>query len=136
MKLNRQQQGLATVEFAIVGTLLLTILFGICDMAILLCNQAIITNASWGATRSGVVYKVPPLTDTEIKAVATNYCSDLMNSKTGITPTVTVTHLTKDAIGLPLKVNVTYNYSYFVLNTLIGLPNPITLSATSTMYYE
>jgi len=136
MKLKRQQQGLATVEFAIVGTLLLTILFGICDMAILLCDQAIITNASWGATRSGVVYKVPQLTDTQIQAVATNYCSDLMNSKTGITPTVTVTHLTKDAIGLPLKVNVTYNYSYFVLNKLIGLPNPITLSATSTMYYE
>ena len=136
MKLNRQQQGLATVEFAIVGTLLLTILFGICDMGILLCNQAIITNASWGATRSGVAYRNPLLTDTQIKAVATNYCSVLMNSKTGITPTVTVTHLTADAIGLPLKVNVTYNYSYFVLNTLIGLPNPITLSATSTMYYE
>lgn len=136
MKLNRQQQGLATVEFAIVGTLLLTILFGICDMAILLCNQAIITNASSEATRSGIAYRNPLLTDTQIKAVATNYCSVLMNSKTGITPTVTVTHLTADAIGLPLKVNVSYNYSYFVLNKLIGLPNPITLSATSTMYYE
>jgi Flp pilus assembly protein TadG len=136
MKLQRQQQGLATLEFAIVGSLLLTILFGICDMGILLCNKALITNASREATRSGIVYRATLLTDTQIKAVATNYCSDLINSVAGVTPTVTVTHLAADAIGLPLKVNVTYNYSYFVLNTLIGLPNPITLSATSTMYQE
>ena len=86
MKLQRQQQGLATLEFAIVGSLLLTILFGICEMGILLCNKALITNASREATRSGVVYRYPLLTDTQIQAVATNYCSDLMNSKTGITP--------------------------------------------------
>ena len=105
-------------------------------MGILLCNKALITNASREATRSGIIYRATLLTDTQIKAVATNYCSDLINSLAGVTPTVTVTHLAADAIGLPLKVNVTYNYSYFVLNKLLGLPNPITLSATSTMYQE
>ena len=136
MKLKRQQQGLATLEFAIIGSLLLTILFGICDMGILLCDKALITNASREATRSGIVLRTTLLTDIQIKAVATNYCSVLINSVKGVTPAVTVTHLAADAIGLPLKVNVTYNYSYFVLNNLLGLTNPITLSATSTMYYE
>jgi len=139
MKLKRQQQGLATVDFAIVGLLLLTIMFGIFEMGILLYDQAIITNASREAARSGIVLRKNPLTPAQIQAVATNYClNNLVTFQTGVTPTVTVTQLAADTIGSPLRVNVTYNYTYLVLSTLTAgvIPSTKLLTATSTMYYE
>jgi Flp pilus assembly protein TadG len=139
MKLKRQQQGLATVDFAIVSLLLLTIMFGIFEMGILLYDQAIITNASREAARSGIVLRKNPLTPAQIQAVATNYClNNLVTFQTGVTPTVTVTQLAADTIGSPLRVNVTYNYTYLVLSTLTAgvIPSTKLLTATSTMYYE
>ena len=117
----------------------MTIMFGICEVGILIYDHAIITNASREAARSGIVLRTSLLTDVQIQAVASAYClNNLVTFQAGVSPTISVTHLAADSIGRPLQVKVTYRYTYLVLNTLTAglLQSPILLSATSTMYYE
>jgi Flp pilus assembly protein TadG len=153
MKLSDNQKGAETVEFAIIVPILLLVLFGIMEFGLVLYDKAVITNASREATRSGISYRCPALTTTDITAVVTNATSLNGNSllysfASGVTsPQVTVSPDPSTIAncfansGQPLTVTVTYNYHFLALGGLMslfvpGFSNPITLSATTVMNYE
>ena len=67
--LVRGERGAATVEFAIIAIVLLTIVFGIIEFGILMFDEHILTNASREGARAGIVMQVPRLPDRAISIV-------------------------------------------------------------------
>ena len=53
-RLASDTRGVAALEFVLVFPFLMTVLFGIVDTSLLLCDKAVITNASREAARAGV----------------------------------------------------------------------------------
>ena len=136
--LAKRDDGVVALEFALVFPFLMMVLFGIVDVSLLLCDKAVITNASREAARAGVVVRVPPLTAAQITTVALNYAQNsLITGGTETTPTVTVNQSSGTSSGNPLTVTVSYTYEgLFVGSALSVLTGPVTLSATTVMNYE
>ncbi|MBY4769879.1 TadE/TadG family type IV pilus assembly protein [Burkholderia ambifaria] len=134
----RYARGVVSLEFALMLPFLLMVLIGIIDVSLLLCDKAVITNASREAARAGVVLRVPMLTPTQIANVALSYTQNsLVSGGTGTVPTVAVTQANGTTSGTALTVTVTYTYSGLVLGTALSvLTGPITISASSVMLYE
>ncbi|WP_341319583.1 TadE/TadG family type IV pilus assembly protein [Paraburkholderia sp. IMGN_8] len=114
------------------------VLFGIIDVSLLLCDKAVITNASREAARAGVVVRIPQLSVTQISNVALNYTQqNLVTGGTATTPTVTVDQSGGTSPGNPLTVTVTYQYQGLVVGSAFSsLTGPVTLTATTAMNYE
>jgi Flp pilus assembly protein TadG len=70
------QTGAATVEFAVIAILLLTLIFGAIDYGLLLYNKQVITNAAREGARSGIVQRSPGnrVTVAEIQNTVLSYC--------------------------------------------------------------
>lgn len=132
------ERGVAALEFVLVFPFLMTVLFGIVDTSLLLCDKAVITNASREAARAGVVVRVPQLAASEVANVALAYAQDnLVTGGTATTPTVNVDQSSGTSPGSPLKVTVTYTYDGLVLGSaLSSLTGPVTVKATTIMNYE
>jgi Flp pilus assembly protein TadG len=137
-RLAADDRGVAALEFVLVFPFLMTVLFGIVDTSLLLCDKAVITNASREAARAGVVVRVPQLTSTEVSNVALAYAqNNLVTGGTATTPTVSVDQSAGTSPGNPLKVTVTYKYDGLVLGSAFSsLTGPVTVSATTVMNYE
>jgi Flp pilus assembly protein TadG len=131
-------RGVVSLEFVLVFPFLMLVLFGIIDTSLILCDKAVITNASREAARAGVVIQVPQLTATQISNVAMTYArGNLVTGGTAATPTVTVDQSGGTASGDPLKVTVSYPYSGLVLGSAFSsLTGPVTLTAVTVMNYE
>ncbi|RQZ18678.1 pilus assembly protein [Burkholderia sp. Bp9031] len=134
----RHARGVVSLEFALMLPFLLMVLIGIIDTSLLLCDKAVITNASREAARAGVVLRVPMLTTTQIANVALSYTQNsLITGGTATPPTVTVTQANGTTSGTALTVTVTYTYSGMVLGSaLSALTGPVTVSASAVMLYE
>jgi Flp pilus assembly protein TadG len=126
-------RGAIALEFVLVFPFLMIVLFGIIDASLLLCDKAVITNASREAARAGVVVRVPQLTAAQISNVALNYMQNsLVTGGTATTPTVTVT-----SPGSPLTVTISYQYQGLVLGSAFSsLTGPVTVTAITVMNYE
>ncbi|EIP84996.1 hypothetical protein A33K_18267 [Burkholderia humptydooensis MSMB43] len=129
---------MVALEFVLVFPFFMLVLFGIVDVSLLLCDKAIITNASREAARAGVVACVPPMTASAISQVALNYAqNNLVTGGTATTPVVAVDQSAGTTSGSPLKVTVTYTYQGLVLGSaLSSLTGPVTLTAITVMNYE
>ncbi|RQR42672.1 MULTISPECIES: TadE/TadG family type IV pilus assembly protein [unclassified Burkholderia] len=134
----RHARGVVSLEFVLMLPFLLMVLIGIIDTSLLLCDKAVITNASREAARAGVVLRVPMLTPTQIANVASTYTQNsLITGGTATTPTITVTQANGTTAGTALTVTVTYTYSGLVLGSAFSaLTGPVTISASSVMLYE
>ena len=142
MKL-RNQKGAAAVEFAIVLSLLLLLVFGIIEFGLLLYDKAVLTNASREGARFGIVLRTPRYTDAEIQNVVTTYCSNYLITFGGPTtvqvpaPIWTDTDGSLDRnIGDDLEVTVTYAYKFLLIPKFISITDPKTLTAKTLMKYE
>ncbi|KVV51781.1 pilus assembly protein TadE [Burkholderia territorii] len=135
---TRRTRGVVSLEFVLMLPFLLMVLIGIIDTSLLLCDKAVITNASREAARAGVVLRVPMLTTTQIANVALSYTQNsLITGGTATPPTVTVTQANGTTSGTALTVTVTYTYSGMVLGSAFSaLTGPVTISASSVMLYE
>ncbi|MGN7979613.1 TadE/TadG family type IV pilus assembly protein [Burkholderia sp. 22313] len=135
---ERHARGVVSLEFALMLPFLLMVLIGIIDTSLLLCDKAVITNASREAARAGVVLRVPMLTTTQIANVALSYTQNsLITGGTATAPTVTVTQANGTTSGTALTVTVTYTYAGMVLGSAFSaLTGPVTVSASSVMLYE
>ena len=136
--LASDERGVAALEFVLVFPFLMTVLFGIVDTSLLLCDKAVITNASREAARAGVVVRVPQMAASDVANVALAYTQNsLVTGGTATTPTVTVTQASGTSPGSPLSVTVTYTYEGLVLGSAMSaLTGPVTVSATTVMNYE
>ncbi|KVE31773.1 pilus assembly protein TadE [Burkholderia vietnamiensis] len=134
----RAARGVVSLEFVLMLPFLLMVLIGIIDTSLLLCDKAVITNASREAARAGVVLRVPMLTSTQIANVALAYTQNsLITGGTATAPTVTVTQANGTTSGTALTVTITYTYTGMVLGSAFSaLTGPVTISATSVMLYE
>lgn len=146
----KDRKGTSTVEFAIVLPVLLLILFGIIEMALVFYDKAMITNGSREGARAGIVFRADadtgiysPMTETEISTVVNNYLADSLVTFSTATATIEV-----DPDQCPpltatpprqITVTVTYPYTFLVLpnfiSTLVGL-NPLNLTAVTVMRCE
>lgn len=137
-RLGSDERGVAALEFVLVFPFLMTVLFGIVDTSLLLCDKAVITNASREAARAGVVVRVPQMAASDVANVALAYTQNsLVTGGTATTPTVTVTQASGTSPGSPLSVTVTYTYEGLVLGSAMSaLTGPVTVSATTVMNYE
>lgn len=132
------ERGVAALEFVLVFPFLMTVLFGIVDTSLLLCDKAVITNASREAARAGVVVRVPQMAASDIANVALAYAqNNLVTGGSATTPTVNVDQSSGTSPGSPLAVTVTYTYEGLVLGSAFSaLTGPVTVSATTVMNYE
>jgi len=132
-KLN--ERGVAAAEFALLLPVLLMILFGIIEFGMIMYSRELITNASREGARAGIVQGPPKRTEGEIIAIATTYLAG-----TGInTANVTFT-VTGEGLANPntLTVTATYPYSFLIpyIPTVVGIPNPLTITAQTVMRHE
>ncbi|WP_017235395.1 TadE/TadG family type IV pilus assembly protein [Pandoraea sp. B-6] len=135
---QRATRGAVALEFVLVFPFLMLVLFGIVDVSLLLCDKAVITNASREAARAGVVVRVPQLSASQISSVALNYTqNNLVTGGTPTTPSVAVDQSSGTSPGSPLTVTVTYRYQGLVLGSAFSsLTGPVTLRAATVMEYE
>ena len=134
----KNQNGVALVEFGLILPLLILLLFGIIEFALLVFNQQVITNASREGARAGIIVKIPRITDPEIRTVVKDYARNhlitfgddiLEDGNIDILPSGRCT-----SFGCDLEVAVHYRYDFLVLSTL-GF-GPIDLKAASIMKME
>ena len=130
------------MEFAIVLPLLIILLFGIIEFALILYDKAVITNASREGARAGIVSKTNRLSDSDITTIVNGYCQNYLISFGTSNTAVGITWLDNDAnssksFGDELSVSVSYPYSFLVLpNFLTGLTGSLVLTAVTVMRYE
>ena len=136
--LARDERGVVALEFVLVFPFMILLLFGIVDASLILCDKAVITNASREAARAGIVVRVPQLTPAEVTSVALAYAqNNLVTGGTATTPTVTVDQSGGTSPGSPLKVTVSYTYDGLVLGSAVSaITGAITLTAVTVMNYE
>ena len=117
----RNQQGATTVEFAIVGLLFFTLLFGIIEFGLLLFNQQVVTNAGREGARAGIVarpddYKV---NRAAIIQIVTNYAEDNIISfgtkNFEVDPQFDSGFQHCEKFQDVLTVDITYDYSFLFL---------------------
>ncbi len=146
---HASQKGASLVEFALVLPLLLLILFGIIEFAIMLYDKEMITNASREGARRGIVYRVDsagnysPFTEQEIKAILEPYLKDHLITLRGTSiPVISAIATPSAASGNMLSVQVTYTYNFLVLKPIAelmgggALPGSVTLNAVTKMRME
>ncbi len=143
--LLKRSKGASAVEFGIILPLLILLVFAIVELSFALYDKAMITNASREAARAGIVYRIPAVTDSEIKGVVNNYLgSHLINlggkrSPSGdpVTGATVLVMRSGSSPGSELKVRVGYTYSFLVLpNVSQGLGGGINMSAETVMRME
>jgi Flp pilus assembly protein TadG len=137
-RLASNERGVVALEFVLVFPFLMTVLFGIVDASLILCDKAVITNAGREAARAGVVVRVPQMASSAIANVAMTYAqNNVVTGGTPTRPTVTVDQSAGTAPGSPLKVTVSYTYDGLVLGSaLSSLTGPITITSVTVMNYE
>ena len=156
------QKGATAVEFAIVLSLLITLIFGIIEFGLFIFNRQVITNAAREGARAGIVARanrlpnvgIPP--DVGISDIVVDYAADYLitfgddvltvddvdlkpidsDLSDGFDPDANrcVVFEYEDAAGVfhPCELEVTVNYTY----EFLFLPGSINLRATSVMRME
>ena len=148
------QKGATAVEFAIVLSLLLALIFGITEWGLYMFNRQVITNAAREGARAGIVSRPVRLSNPDIEDVVDHYAKKyLVTFGSGGDPTTTIKTVNlnpsaefdpdtercvvfefKDAAEVShrcdLEVKVIYEYEF------LFLPGFINLQARSVMRME
>lgn len=142
MKMIRDEHGGSLVEFAIIGPLLLLILFGIIEFGVLLYDKAMITNASREGARAGIVFSDPRITNAQIESVVRNYCeTHLISFGSGSELNIPPPDWTGTSAGDSLTVFVEYPFRFLVFSNVLALiggsgSNLVNLRAETVMRLE
>lgn len=132
--LPARQRGVAMIEMALVLPFFMMLVFGTITYGIALYNQAVITNASREAVRTGIMFKVPAATDGEIIQAALDYCQEnLVTFGSPTVPEVDVDYSSGRLPGDPLTVSIRYAFDGINFGAML---NPGPLQARATMSFE
>ncbi len=133
----KSQNGASAVEFAIVLPILVLLVFGIIEFSVAFYDKAMITNASREGARSGIVFRIPPVTDDEITNIVNTYLgSNLITFGGSTTANTTVTRNGYNP-GDELKVSVNYTYTFLLIpNFIASLSGGVNLVAETIMRME
>jgi len=133
----RNSNGTAAVEFGLILPVLVILVVGTIEFALVLYDKAVITNASREGARYGTVYRTTPVSSDEIGEIVDDYCADYLislGSPQSVSRTVTGDCSVPDS---ELIVDVTYPYDFLVLpNFVDGLIGIVTIHAETVMQCE
>lgn len=138
---RKEELGIAAIELALVFPLFVLLLFGMMDLAVMMYNTQVITNASREGARWGVITNNNPSnqswscnTSSTVEAspcgVANRFAEGLLISFKG-SPVSSTTATGGGTAGSTVTVVTTY-----LFNGVGFLPGAITLSAETKMNYE
>jgi len=129
------EHGAAAVEFALLLPVLLMILFGIIEFGMIMYGREVVTNATREGTRAGIVQGPPKRTEGEIIAIATTYLAGTGVNTADVTFTVAGEGL---ANPNTLIVTATYLYRFLIpyIPTVVGIPDPLTITTQTVMRHE
>lgn len=131
------QDGGATVEFAIVGLLFFTLIFAIIEFGLLMYDQQVITNAGREAARHGIVARPDGHKETSasIEQIARNSAENFLVSfgekNFRVNSTFSSGGNQCEKFGDELTVSVASDFSFLFLGF-----SPITLATRATMVCE
>jgi Flp pilus assembly protein TadG len=155
----KSSNGQTMVEFAFILVLLLILVLGIMEFAIVLYDKAVLTDGCREGARAGVVFRADsntfdysPLTAAEIRTIVGNYLQDrLVTFGTGFDASTDVTPQwssdggttwnsilpTSPGSGDLLRVDVVFTYRFLGLPQLGALSGPtLGMAARSIMRME
>ena len=150
-RFQRHDPGQSLVEFALIAPLLVAVIFGIVELAILFNCYISVTNTAREAARAGSIYQETTAIVTSSDATAadtrrkqyitqiiTDTISPVIDPVTDVTVTVSYNPATADTQNLyragdAVAVQLAYTHQLFF--GLLG-PKTITLNATSSMRIE
>ena len=131
------EKGAAAVEFAIILPLLVLIVFGTMEFALLMFNKQVITNAAREGARKAIIYKYPPVSDAEITNTVNRYCKEQLitfgDASTALESPV-IERTTNSEGDEIVRVEVYYTYDFLVLSNL-GF-DPVRIDSVSVMRME
>jgi Flp pilus assembly protein TadG len=126
---RRDDAGSAAVEFALVLPLLLTLVLGIVNLALVFGQTLALNNAAREAARQG---SVPGQTCAEVAAIARSSASALAMTGTAVTATVTPCPAgdvcTGSTPGQAVVVNLAYRHAWPVPFLVPGVPSTYSIS--------
>jgi Flp pilus assembly protein TadG len=129
------ERGVAAAEFALLLPVLLMILFGIIEFGMIMYGREVVTNATREGARAGIVQGPPKRTEDQIKAIATTYLTGTGVNTADVTFTVA-----GEGLANPNTLTVTATYLYWFLipyiPTVVGIPNPLTITTQTVMRHE
>jgi Flp pilus assembly protein TadG len=129
------ERGVAAAEFALLLPVLLMILFGIIEFGMIMYGREVVTNATREGARAGIVQGPPKRTEDQIKAIATTYLAGTGVNTADVTFTVA-----GEGLANPNTLTVTATYLYWFLipyiPTVVGIPNPLTITTQTVMRHE
>lgn len=135
----RGERGGAAVEFAIIASLFLIVVFAIIEFGVLIFDYQVLTNASREGARAGIVNRRPPVYNSAIMAKVDIYSKAHLvtfgppnSPRTDVSPSEATRTLAP--FGTEMLVTVEYDFDFLVLS-LVGL-GPITLTAETRMRME
>jgi Flp pilus assembly protein TadG len=143
----RECDGAAMVEFSIMCTLLIVLVFGIIEFGFLWYQKQVITNASREGARYGVTYatnttgtrKAPKNLSPSIVTMVNNYCTNRIPTgswTTAVSGTGFTASDGTDVKGFPLIVQVTCQNQMDILSGFIPSLANITFTAQTVMNCE
>lgn len=144
-RLLKKSKGASAVEFGIILPLLVLLILAVIELSFALYDKAMITNASREGARAGIVYRIPTVTDSEIRAIVNNYLGRHLVNLGGkrspgsdpVTGASVLVMRSGYSPGSELKVIVGYTYSFLVLPRLShGLGGGVNMSAETVMRME
>lgn len=137
---RHRESGVSMFEFSLTLPVLLMIMFGMIEYSVAFYDKAVITNASRGAARIGMINTstlLPALNTLVGSTFNTTYWNSVGLITFGATsaPAVALirTHDPGQSLDL-VTATVTYQYKGLLLGGLLGSSTPsLTLSASTTM---
>lgn len=144
-KQSANERGSSLVEVALVLPVLLTLFLGIVEVAFLLFAHVQVANATREGARYGSLCRLHANCDALTDVVKTTVLGearflDMTDADSGGNTTVVVqpsTFSTIPAVGDPITVTVTYNYSPpFISNYVPMFPSQIPVEHTLVMHFD
>jgi Flp pilus assembly protein TadG len=111
---NRRQQGMATVEFAIVGAVFLLLIFAVMELGLMMYTRNHVTNVAREAARYAALHgsaAPTPATVASIQSFVISHSEDLVNTDE---ITVTTTWLPNNNPGSVVRVQVQYPFPFAI----------------------
>jgi Flp pilus assembly protein TadG len=116
--LSLTQSGQELAEFAIVLPLLLLVAFGVLDLGRIFHSAITITNAAREGARYGMIHS------DDVDGIAAATLAEAQNSGIDLsTSIIDVTCPEGCGSGLPIRVTVEYNFTFFMIGFVFPEPN-------------
>ena len=124
----KDQRGGALIEFAIVLPILLLLVGGLVDFALLFYDKQVLTNASREGARAGIVYELNDdgnkiiIIESDVQGIVQTYCDNKGLWSFGGSSLVTTTAPGVNSLAYPDDLTVTVTFTYrFLLSSLLNI---------------